>query len=310
MRESRTARARRERALRLTAARAPFGPPLPHGHRLTLNFHPDRFCRGVPVLQAMAVDGAYRSQFATGTSNGGLTARPGGERWHWESRLFGGAYDDCPPQERPVYGALNFRHRPVGAAPRFGSSHFRLRRQVSARATYCYPDSSTGPGSVATADRMPLLALAANDPSRPDLLDDYVEAQVHGPVLFSRDVEALVLDPCYRSTPVEDQARALGCPVEWHPGFRVLVADLARHPDFRGPEYVQLARELAGADGWLDPGLIGAAVRHEVAPDQDLKKVWHYVARFSGGVYEPPLASGAHARPPAPRPARRAPRQT
>ncbi|WP_371789281.1 DUF3626 domain-containing protein [Streptomyces albidoflavus] len=297
MAETAAARARRERALGHVAALAPEGPPLPGGLRVTLNFHPDRSCRGVPVLQAMAEDGTYRSQFATGTSNGGLTAHPGGDRWRWESRLFGGAYDGCPPRERPVYGALNFRHRPVGAAPRFGSAHFRLRPEASARATYCYPDSSTDPGAVATAGRMSLLALAANDPSRPDLLDDYVEAHVHGPVLFSRDVEALVMDPCYRSTPVEEQARALGCPVEWHPGFRAPVTELARHPEFRGAAYVELARELAGPGGLLDPGIIGAAVEQQVAPPQDLKKVWHYLARFSAGVYEPRLPADALIRP-------------
>lgn len=297
MAETAAARARRERALGHVAALAPEGPPLPGGLRVTLNFHPDRSCRGVPVLQAMAEDGTYRSQFATGTSNGGLTAHPGGDRWRWESRLFGGAYDGCPPRERPVYGALNFRHRPVGAAPRFGSAHFRLRPEASARATYCYPDSSTDPGAVATAGRMSLPALAANDPSRPDLLDDYVEAHVHGPVLFSRDVEALVMDPCYRSTPVEEQARALGCPVEWHPGFRAPVTELARHPEFRGAAYVELARELAGPGGLLDPGIIGAAVEQQVAPPQDLKKVWHYLARFSAGVYEPRLPADPLIRP-------------
>ncbi|UYX95697.1 DUF3626 domain-containing protein [Streptomyces sp. BI87] len=153
MARTRAARARQERALGHVAALAPDAPPVPGDLRVTLNFHPDRSCRGMPVLRAMAEAGAYRSQFATGTSNGGMTARPGGDRWRWESRLFGGAYDDCPPGVRPVYGALNFRHRPVGAAPRFGSSHFRLRPEASARATYCYPDSSTDPAAVATAQR-------------------------------------------------------------------------------------------------------------------------------------------------------------
>ena len=32
------------------------------------------------AVQALAEDGAYRSQFVTGTSNGGLTAHPGGDR--------------------------------------------------------------------------------------------------------------------------------------------------------------------------------------------------------------------------------------
>lgn len=65
------------------------GDPLDPSLRVTLNFHPH-------FLHDLADDGVYRSQFATGTSNGGLTARPGGDRRRWESRIFGGAYDEAP----------------------------------------------------------------------------------------------------------------------------------------------------------------------------------------------------------------------
>ncbi|WP_353508012.1 DUF3626 domain-containing protein [Intrasporangium sp.] len=67
------------------------GQPLADGVRVTLNFHPDRLSRDVPILRALARDGRYRSQFETGTSNGGPTAHHGGARWEWESRNFGGA---------------------------------------------------------------------------------------------------------------------------------------------------------------------------------------------------------------------------
>ena len=121
------------------------GPAVAPDVRITLNFHPDRVARGLPLLEALAQDGAYHSQFVTGTSNGGLTAHPGGDRWRWESRIFGGVYDDAGAPERPVYGALNFRRQVVGAAPRFGSSHFRLTAPALARATFCYPDSAAEP---------------------------------------------------------------------------------------------------------------------------------------------------------------------
>src|SRR5690348_16055561 len=98
------------------------GGPLDPSQRVTLNFHPDRLVRGEPILAVMAREGVYRSQFETGTSNGGLTAHPGGNRWRWESRMFGGAYDDAEPALRPKYGALGLHPRPYGAAPRFGSA--------------------------------------------------------------------------------------------------------------------------------------------------------------------------------------------
>ncbi|MEU3853542.1 DUF3626 domain-containing protein [Streptomyces sp. NPDC029554] len=263
-------------ALRHVAARSA-GPVVDSRLRITLNFHPDRSTPAGPLLAGLARDGAYHSQFVTGSGNGGLTAHPGGDRWLWESRIFGGAYDDGPGHERPVYGALNFRGQVVGAAPRFGSAHFRLHAATLDRATFCYPDSAAEPADFGVAAGMSLIALAEADER--DALDDYVEAHVHGGVRLDRDVEALVLDACYRGTPVEAAARRLPCPVEWHPGYRLTVAELRRHADYRGPEYAELGALIA-RDGVVDPRAIGDAARtgrHEL---QDLKMVWHTLARF------------------------------
>ncbi|MFG2621775.1 DUF3626 domain-containing protein [Streptomyces sp. NPDC048507] len=253
------------------------GPPLDPELPLTLNFQPDRTAGDRPILEALAADGTYRSQFVTGTSNGGLTAHPGGARWHWESRIFGGAYDAAPAEARPVYGALNFRRDPAGAAPRFGSAHFRLRPEALARTTFCYPDSYLEPESFGVASRMSLIALAEADEQ--DALDDYIEAQVHGPVRLDRDVAALVLDPSYRNTEVEAAAAALPCPVEWHPGFHLTVGELRRHPANRGQEFVDLGCSLAVA-GALTPHVLGEAARTGDHDAQALKRVWHYLARF------------------------------
>jgi hypothetical protein len=235
--------------------------------RVTLNFHPDRH----GVLESLAADGVYLSQFVTGTSNGGL----GGERRRWESRMFGGAYNEAPARQRPVYGALNFRRRDVGGAPRFGSAHLRLSAGALQRSTFCYPDSYFEPEHFGVAVRMNLIAMA--DERGCDVLDDYIEAQVHGPVRLDRDVEALVLDPSYQGTPVELAARRLPCRVEWHDGFRLSVDELKRHPEYRGPQYVELGSRIA-VDGVLTPHCIGDAANHY--DEQELKRVWHCVARF------------------------------
>ncbi|MEU1894290.1 DUF3626 domain-containing protein [Streptomyces pristinaespiralis] len=277
--------AARERALRHVAELSS-GRPLDPALRVTLNFHPDRTAQGRPILEALAESGVYVSQFVTGTSNGGLTAFPGGDRWRWESRIFGGAYDYAAAWERPVYGALNFRRKPVGAAPRFGSAHFRLAAHIPARTTFCYPDSCVDPSDFGVADRMGLIELALAD--RQDALDDYIEAQVHGQVRLDRDVEALVLDPCYRGTDVEEAARRLPCPVEWHPGFRLTVGELCRYPAYRGQEYVDLGARIA-VDGLLDARIVGDAVRAGCYDPQAVKKVWHCLARFGA----PPRAAGA-----------------
>jgi hypothetical protein len=275
----------RDRALRHVAALAS-GPPIDPALRVTLNFHPDRFLRGRPILDALAEDGVYVSQFVTGTSNGGLTAHPGGDRWRWESRIFNGAYDNAPADERPVYGALNFRGKAVGAAPRFGSAHLRLTGETLSRTTFCYPDSHLEPADFGVAERMGLIELALADSQ--DDLDDYIEAQVHGPVRLDRDVEALVLDPCYRGTAVETSAARLGCPVEWHHGLRLGVDELRLRPGYRGQEYVDLGTRIA-VGGVLDPRVIGDAARTERFDPQALKKVWHYLARF-GSAWQPVAA--------------------
>jgi hypothetical protein len=253
------------------------GPPLEASLRITLHFHPDRLRGDVPILAALAADGLYRSQFETGISNGWLDSAAGGSRWRWESHIFAGAYDDAPSAERPKYGALNYRRRPTGGSTRFGSAHFRLRSPVLARCTFCFPDSSTKPTRFGVATRMSLIAEAMN--AGCDLLDDHIEAQVHGPVRLASDMEALVLDPCYRETEVEALACRLPCPIEWHPGFLLSMDALQQYPSFRGPEFVDLGMRIA-RDGYLTPRMLGDAARTGQYELQDLKKVWHYLARF------------------------------
>ncbi|MET7573684.1 DUF3626 domain-containing protein [Streptomyces sp. NPDC005492] len=267
---------RQARALRHVAERSA-GPAVDPDLRITLNFHPDRTAAGRPILEALAQDGTYHSQFVTGTSNGGLTAHPGGDRWRWESRIFAGAYDGAPAPERPVYGGLNFRRQLVGAAPRFGSSHLRLTGAALARATFCYPDSAAEPTDFGVAAGMSLIALAEADEQ--DALNDYIETQVHGGVDLARDIEALVLDASYRDTPVETAARRLPCPVEWHPGYRLTVPELHRHADYRGQEYADLGAHIA-EKGVIDPRIIGDASRTGRYELQHLKMVWHTLARF------------------------------
>ncbi|MFD4873011.1 DUF3626 domain-containing protein [Streptomyces sp. NPDC058420] len=268
--------AHQARALRHVAAGSS-GPAVDPRLRITLNFHPDRTASGRPILDALAGDGTYHSQFVTGTSNGGLTAHPGGDRRRWESRIFAGAYDEAPASERPVYGALNFRRQVVGAAPRFGSSHFRLTGAALARATFCYPDSAAEPTDFGVASGMHLIALAEADEQ--DALNDYIETQVHGGVDLAHDTEALVLDASYRGTPVETAAGRLPCAVEWHPGYRLSVRELHRHADYRGQEYADLGARIAER-GIVDPRIIGDAARTGRYALQDLKMVWHTLARF------------------------------
>ncbi len=197
--------------------------------------------------------------------------------------MFGGAYDHAPPEERPVYGALNHTGSAVGGSPRFGSCHLVLAASVRERVTMCYPDSSLEPAALGTADACDLISTLLADTVE-DPLDDYVEAQVHGPVLVSRDAAAVVLDPSYRGTSVEAAAQTLGCAVSWHRGFSMVVEEVIdRHAatvaGYRGPHVLAVAQAVA-AGGVLTPPVIGQAARQGDHDPQDLKRVWHLLARF------------------------------
>ncbi len=262
------------------------GNSLDRSLRVTLNFHPDRISSDVHILDSILASGVYKSQFETKTSNGGLTAHPGGDRWKWESRIFGGAYDNDISSSRPKYGALNYKRDAYGASPRFGSAYIRLNESVLDRTTFCYPDSVFVPDAFGTAEHMSLVGLALKDDK--DLLDDYVEAHVHGDIRLSEDVEAIVLDPAYIDTYVERLALKLPCAAEWHNGYALTLSEMAKYPNYRGSEYIELAREIAH-NGVITPHDIGEAANTGKYELQDLKKIWHYVARYGTGQSHMPL---------------------
>lgn len=215
-----------------------------------LHFHPGWAHSGGTVLDALAADGRYRSQWLTGTSNGGLTAHPGGPRWLWESKLFEGGYDDGDPAARPVYGAWNRRDDIYGAAPRFGSAYLRLRPEVLERATFCWPDSVYDPQAVGGPERLAELCQLA-------------DAGLLHPAQLPAAAADLPLDD-----PLNDY-------VETHPGYRATADDIDEA--YRGVAPIALARELGGE---VTPALLGAAQRSGRHDSQAVKWLWHCLARF------------------------------
>lgn len=111
------------------------------------------------------------------------------------------------------------------------------------------------------------------------MLDDYIEAHPHAETHLDGDVEAIVIDPSVRGTTSEHQARQLGVPVERHECRRLPVSVLSQHPQFRGLRIVQVGARIA-VDGALDARIVGAAHQHSQEDPEDLKRVWHHVARF------------------------------
>jgi hypothetical protein len=300
--------------------------------RVALHFHPDRpHVAGHTVAQGLLRAGRYRSQFETGLSNGGLSAHPGGRRDLCEQLLFGGAYHarDTTNAERPKYGSLGLLRHAHGPSPRFGSCYLVLAAPVSHRCTFTYLDSHEGAIERGTLEEFDdvfaaLLCSAFNHEmglgesglTVPNLvhrlrnelplplnatayfpivrnLNHYIEAQVHGDVLLSQDVDALVADPSFRDTDtgrvLNDLCQRYDVALHWHPGFLLSCEEVPR--DLRGPTMPSLAARVA-ISNIVDASAIGAAVRDlQARPDnwsdrgsrdevlQELKLLWHVLVK-------------------------------
>ena len=193
-----------------------------------------------------------------------------------------------PAPGLPKYGSLNFRQRRVGGSPRFGSAHLRLTADSLARATFCYPDSAAGPERFGIAGRVSSLVKLAQADDR-DPLDDYIEAHVRGPIDdFTSDVEALVLDPCYRATRSRTGRRGWAARSSGTAASPVPPPCLPGTPSTAGPSSRDWRGRTPAAER-SPPRLIGDASRAGRHDEQALKRVWHYVAHFGNpGISRPP----------------------
>jgi hypothetical protein len=193
-----------------------------------IHFHPDR------VLRSFVDDDQYRNQFETNTSSGTLNAAA---RRLWESNLFGASYSEEATGVRPKYGVLMYNGYDMNGCPsargHYGDSYLVLQN-VEDRVTYCYGDSG-GHGSREKASEvlgygcwlsrilssMPLAELqflsSMSDPAfvppppapaargfAPPSRDThrlscYIEIQVHGSILFNRDVSMICLASQWKS---------------------------------------------------------------------------------------------------------------
>ncbi|SEB07066.1 DUF3626 domain-containing protein [Pedobacter hartonius] len=117
------------------------------------------------------------------------------------------------PSLRPKYGALNFARLTNGPAYFFGSSYMILKQYVKHNCTFTDTDSFTYIHDERDAttllanyhnlhrlivnmkeDMLTVLHDIANGLFLVDKYRGYIEAQIHGDILFSRDVEKMCID--------------------------------------------------------------------------------------------------------------------
>jgi hypothetical protein len=180
----------------------------------------DFFKKHVPIvvhidlnktLDFIIKDDHLRNRFETGTSGGCLDID---YRSNWEDNLFRDIYKDAEPYERVKYGAINTNCDPNGvvSAHWYGRSYFVMKDDVKIRTTFVYGDSSLKDWHIATFKYFYNILYYIPDIGLKSIIDvatgrdiknkltnsAYVEAQIHGPVRFDRDIEMLVVDDSHQ----------------------------------------------------------------------------------------------------------------
>merc|ERR1712061_170924 len=119
------------------------------------------------------------------------------------SRAFGGAYDGVSASERPVYGTINLTNADCGvrACAHYGPSYLVLKDSVRWRCTLTDRDSSEVDAKGAVEVNFAhffrrfqdheLKAIATHTGSYH--LDSWPEIQIHGDVLFKRDISKVAV---------------------------------------------------------------------------------------------------------------------
>jgi len=250
-------------------------------------------------MENLLQQGQYLSQFHTGVTNGGRSARVGGDRFMWEQRLFSDTYP-ADSLERPKYGALNFFRYVDGGSARFGSCFFTLKDEISTRCTFAYGDSSTNLTTLCTSDTFigivaamfedvqkngrllnqviahPQEALAVMLNLCMDVknigrnLDYCIETHIHGNVSLADDVDKFYLDESFNGTVFEDQAKLL-CETYEIEIYQIPKRQIAVHEIgdiFRGPKIPRVAQRVdrifGNSGGVMNVALIGDASRNSV----------------------------------------------
>jgi hypothetical protein len=175
--------------------------------QIIIHFHPEK------VMHLFAKDTHYRNQFETKTSSGSLS-RP--SRIKWEDNCFGKIYHNASDFDRVKYGVLNVVNDPNGVKRclSYGDSYLALNSEtVSLRTTFASGDTSSIV-EVASCEHYAHVLNTYSDHELEDVvsvalgetvckdsqrINVYKEVQIHGPVLFNRDVVAIVLNQKYQN---------------------------------------------------------------------------------------------------------------
>lgn len=188
------------------------------------------------VAPVLLNDTHYRNQFETNTSSGLLKPTV---RIKWENKLFGPAYDDAEPFERPKYGVQNVwnDHRGVMGCKQYGDSYLVLK-DIRLRCTLSPQDSGNLDSKrLAVLDYYAHVLLEYSDKELTEILriseggaekigdseaviqnwGKYKEAQIHGPIKLDQHVDRLVVSDRHKDSSkiIEEIVQKHGWKFSW-----------------------------------------------------------------------------------------------
>lgn len=135
-------------------------------------------------------------------------------RSEWENNLFNSIYNNSTPFERVKYGTINITNDKIGvsSAIGYGDSYLIMKDNIKLRTSLVFEDSSKKQIHIGSFKQFYHILYYLPDNDLKAILDAivynkdriytnfcyYIEAQIHGPIRFDRDVDLLVIDKKYK----------------------------------------------------------------------------------------------------------------
>lgn len=185
------------------------------------------------VLGFLVKDTHYRNQFETRTSGGSTDL---GARRSWEDNIFNKIYASSLPFDRVKYGVLNIVGDPCGVRScyHYGDSFLQLKK-VRLRTTFASMDTSSSAVKLSCCEHYGNVLYEYTDPElkaiidvatrrvssmKSDMIANYKEVQIHGPVCLSENVECVVANNRHHGDAsiealLEEFVKRNGCNLIW-----------------------------------------------------------------------------------------------
>lgn len=187
-----------------------------------LNIYPIAIQFNAKILPKLNNDFCYRNMFETKYSNATNSLN---KRIEWENKLFNNCYNNIHPKYRVKYG---FLFEINNTRMQFGDSLIILKNNIKNRCTMTLGDSSNDLCKLYSfSDIVSFLhdKQCKYDNSKQTwsfncYYSDYIEVQIHGPIILNRDISKIIINNKYYQNKeinniAQDFCDKNNCLLEW-----------------------------------------------------------------------------------------------